>query len=264
MSSPNDILITPVTNPETDLPGVFNCIAQSFGAQIQETLWLAVNPSYDTPQGRQRGIHHLQHRYEHVTRNRDGDPNTVFIKATVRAEPGDENSPGGLDADGRKIVGMAIWQQASFVEGYGDVPSTVYPEEDLEDLDPREARFARQMFASMWRRRVEVAREKAEAAVEGDDGGVPAIFVLDMCAVDPGYQRRGIAKGLVRWGLEEARRRGGLECTTEATVMGLGVYKREGFREEEGNDGALVYEVDEEFRDRRLLPVVFLRTGGGS
>lgn len=256
MSSSNELRLTPLANPDTDLPGFFNCIASSFGGQIRDPLWLAINPSYETPQGRQRGIEHLRDRYDHVTRNKDGDLNTVFIKATLPAEDGDENGPGGLDSEGRKIVGMAIWQQASFVDGYGDVPINAVPDSDLEDLPPKEQRFAQQMFGSMWKRRVEVTKEKADSGAQP-----PAIFVLDMCAVDPGYQRRGIAKALVRWGLEEAERRGGLECTTEATSMGKGVYKKEGFNEEgEGKD--VVYEVDQEFKDRWIPPVVFLRTGG--
>ena len=86
-------------------------------------------------------------------------------------------------------------------------------------------RFAAQMFRSLWKRRIAYAKEKKSA-------NPPAIFVLDICAVDPEFQRRGIAGKLVEWGLEEAKRRGGLECTTEGSSMGRGVYVRLGFKDE--------------------------------
>lgn len=114
-------------------------------------------------------------------------------------------------------------------------------------------RFAAQMFRSLWKRRIEYIKEVA------DSGRTPpAIFTLDMCAVDPRFQRRGIAGKLVEAGLAEARRRGDLECTTEGSVMGHPVYRKLGFKDE-GN-GEIVYEVDDEFKSWDKPPNVFLRT----
>ncbi len=61
----------------------------------------------------------------------------------------------------------------------------------------------------------------------------------------------------MEWGLEEARRRGNLEAVTEASVMGRRAYERLGFRPQ----AEIVYEVDEEFRDRDRPSNLFMRTG---
>lgn len=81
--------------------------------------------------------------------------------------------------------------------------------------------------------------------------------MLDLCAVDPAFQRRGVASRLVEWGLQEAQRRGGLECLTEASVMGRLAYERLGFRPE----GEIEYKVDEEFRTRSMPSNLYMRTG---
>jgi GNAT superfamily N-acetyltransferase len=239
------VLIEPVDSPD-DLPQVNHCVSEAFGRQARDAVWLAVNPHWDTHQGQQQGVVRLLQRWQSIKQNKDGRPNTIFLKATL---PDPENETK------RIIVGMAIWQQASFVDGYGDPPS-----DDMEDavksLSPTEARFARQMFRSLWKRRIEVTKEKV-------DSEPPAIFVLDMCAVDPNYQRRGIAGKLVQWGLDEARVRGGLECTTEASSMGRGPYIKLGFQPE-GDGADLIYEVDEDFMDRDKPPNLFLRTGDSS
>jgi GNAT superfamily N-acetyltransferase len=178
-------------------------------------------------------------RFSSITKNRDGQPNTVFVKATLSDT----------------IAGLAIWQQASVVDGFGDAPSDLNKGGFLEKLYPgneAEQRFLTQADASLFGRRREIIKEKASASP-------PAVFVMDLCAVDPQFQRRGIARKLVQWGLDEAERRGNLECITEASTMGRLVYLQQGFKQE---GGETVYKVDEEFRDRDLPSNIVLRTGG--
>lgn len=242
MPTPQDLQITPITNP-TDLPQAFHIISEAFGRQAKDAVWLVLNPTWDTPSGQNHGTAKLTKKLENITKNKDGKPNTILLKATLP----DENN-GGIE---RRIVGFAIWQQASFVDGHGDPPSDDLGS-SLDGLEEGEKRFAQQMFRSLWQRRIAYAREK-EGTVS------PAIFVLDMCVVDPGFQRRGIAGKLVEWGLAEAKARGGLECTTEGSSMGREVYRRLGFKDE--GVGDIVYEVEEEFRARDKPPNVFLRTG---
>lgn len=254
-----DVVVEPVTSAD-DFPQIYHCISEAFGRQIKDTIWMAMNPHWDSPEGQQKGAAGLLKRWQSgITTNKDGQPNTTILKATLR-DPQDGFRP--------KIVGAAIWSQASFVRGYGD-PPTNNPAAAIEEqiACPTERRFATQMYASLWKRRVEVAREKADhyREVESDNEGTkktppPAIFALDTCAVDPAFQRRGVAGKLVAWGLEEAQRRGGLECTTEASPMGRVVYKRLGFRAEKGAEEDLVYEVDEEFEGRDKPEIVFMRT----
>lgn len=238
----SEVRVEPVSNPE-DFAQINYCLSESFGRQARDAIWLVLNPRWETPQGQEEGATSLRKRWESTTKDKEGRPNTVFLKATL-PDPEDETK--------QRIVGMAVWVQASFVDGYGDPPS-----EDLGDalnsLDPNDARFANQVFRSLWRRRLEVTREKANS-------DPPAIFVLDLCGVDPNFQRRGVAGKLVQWGLDEAKRRGNLECTTEASSMGRGAYMKLGFKPE-GSGADVIYNVDEEFEGRDVPPNVFLRTG---
>lgn len=235
-----DVLVQPVDSPD-DFAQIYHCMSEAFGRQIKESIWIAMNSNWNSPEGQKEGAAKLRDRWQSATTNKAGDPNTVILKATV---------PDPQDSFKLKVIGAAIWTQASFVEGYGD-PPTDSPA-GLAALDPTEKRFASQMYRSLWKRRVSLAREKA-------DSDSPAMFILDVCAVDPAFQRRGAAGKLVAWGLEEANRRGGLQCTTEASVMGRAVYRRLGFTAE-GAEEDLVYDVDEEFSDRDMPGVLFMQT----
>lgn len=235
-----NVLVRPVDSPD-DFTQIYHCMSEAFGCQIKESIWIAMNPNWNSSEGQREGASKLLARWQSATKNKEGHPNTVILKATL---------PDPQDGFKLKIVGAAIWIQASFVDGYGD-PPTDSPA-DLAALTPTERRFASQMYHSLWKRRVSLAWEKAKS-------DLPAMFILDICAVDPAFQRRGVAGKLVAWGLEEAKRRGGLECTTEASPMGRVVYKRLGF----GTEGAgedIVYEVDEEFRSRDKPEILFMRT----
>ncbi|ORY05825.1 hypothetical protein BCR34DRAFT_632815 [Clohesyomyces aquaticus] len=240
--STKDLRVEPIVNP-ADLAQAFRCTSEAFGRQTNDAVWTVTNPGWDTPAGQTSGTARLLKRWESITTNQDGKPNTVFLKATL------PTSTGG--ATHRTVVGLAIWQQCSFIPGYGDPPSDDIGS-DLDALDPADRRFASQMCCSLFKRRIEYVKEKAIA-------DPPATFVLDICAVDPAFQRRGIAGKLVQWGLDEAKRRGDLEATTEASGMGRGVYEKLGFRGE--GTGDIVYVVNEEFREREKPPNVFLRTG---
>ncbi|EAW20393.1 GNAT family N-acetyltransferase [Aspergillus fischeri NRRL 181] len=234
------VLVQPVDSPD-DFTQIYHCMSEAFGRQIKDSIWIAMNPNWNSSDGQREGASKLLERWQSSTKNKDGHPNTVILKATL---------PDPQDGFKLKIVGAAIWTQGSFVDGYGD-PPTDSPA-DLAALTPTERRFASQMYRSVRKRRVSLAREKAKS-------DPPAMFILDICAVDPAFQRRGVAGKLVAWGLEEAKRRGGLECTTEASPMGRVVYRRFGF-EAEGAGKDLVYEVDEEFRTRDKPEVLFMRT----
>jgi GNAT superfamily N-acetyltransferase len=234
----SDVRIETITNPE-DFTGAFKASANAFGHQTKDAVWIAFNPGWDTPEGAKAGAQRMVDRFSSITKNRDGQPNTVFVKATLSDT----------------IAGLAIWQQASVVDGFGDAPSDLNKGGFLEKLYPgneAEQRFLTQADASLFGRRREIIKEKASASP-------PAVFVMDLCAVDPQFQRRGIARKLVQWGLDEAERRGNLECITEASTMGRLVYLQQGFKQE---GGETVYKVDEEFRDRDLPSNIVLRTGG--
>jgi GNAT superfamily N-acetyltransferase len=235
-----------IERPE-DIIHAFDCVCEAFGRQAQDGIFLAMNPGWETPRGKELGAARMVTRWRATTKDKDGQPNAVFLKATL---------PDSEQKGERIIAGFAIWVQVSSVQGYGDLPvEDLRKAMDLEALYPgneAEQRYLYQVMASLHRRRMEIIKEKATAVP-------PMVMALDMCAVDPAYQRKGIARKLVQWGLDEARRRGGLEAITEASSMGRHVYEKMGFQAE-GPD--IEYTVDSEFESRRRPPNVFMRTHG--
>lgn len=244
MASTQDSTVISPVESEQDLYQANYCVSEAFGRQAKDAVWMMMNPNWDTESGLHLNAQSLIKRWKSTTTNKDGNPNTIFLKATLP----------DADKDGeRKVVGMAIWTQLSYVEGHGD-PFNGDMAEALARLDDTDKRFADQMFRSLWKRRLEYIKQVSESG-----RNPPAIFTLDLCAVDPAYQRRGIAGKLVQWGLEEAKRRGNLECTTEGSAMGRPVYRKLGFKDE--GVGDIVFEVEDEFQSRDKPPNVFLRTG---
>jgi GNAT superfamily N-acetyltransferase len=234
-----------IIDDDQDFTQAFAIISKCFGRQTNDGFWKAMNPGWDTPDGAAAGTNRMVKRWQSGTKNNSGEPNTVHLKATV---------PDPKDPGHRVIAGIAIWAQHSMIDGMGDKPSTdIDTAANLDDLYPGnevEQRFLRQTFASFVSQRVKTLEEKATTSS-------PATFSLDLCVVDPDFQRRGIANKLVEWGLEEARRRGGLESTTEGSAMGRFVYQKLGFKPVE----EVVYDVDAEFQHRKLPPNLFMRTG---
>ncbi|GKT51493.1 uncharacterized protein ColSpa_11674 [Colletotrichum spaethianum] len=241
-----DVQIEVISQPE-DFTQIYKVVSNAFGHQVHDGVFMSMNPGWDTPEGQAFHASRMTKRFGSVTKNNKGEPNTVFLKATLP----DPNQSGQ-----RIIVGMAIWVQQSAVEGHGDPPpKDLIKDLNLESIFPgneTEQRYAAACMGSLHKRREEVIREKAMS----DE---PAVFVLDMCGVDPKFQGKGIAKKLVQWGLDEAKRRGELELLLEASTMGRLVYSKLGFKQ----DGPEIeYEVDEQFAHRDRPSNIFMRTGG--
>ncbi|KAJ6780091.1 hypothetical protein PWT90_01020 [Aphanocladium album] len=222
----------------------FGPMCEAFGAQTQDAIFMGLNPGWDTPDGRQKGEERLAERFTTRTFNRDEKPNTIFLNAIV-VDPTTKQ---------RVVAGMAVWEQASTVVGYGDLP----PEDEGADMgieaiypgDVVQQMFWTDVMASLHARRWQAVRDSAAVSP-------PAIMALDICAVDPRFQGHGIGSKLVEWGLEEAKARGDLEAVTEASVMGRRVYQKLGF-EQEGPE--TVYNVDASLSKYPLPSNVFLRT----
>lgn len=237
-----------VDRPE-DLEQAVHCVSEAFGRQAQDGVWIAMNPGWETPSGRASGAARMVARWRETTMDKKGNPNTMFLKATVP----------GMQPDGERIVaGLAIWVQASCVEGHGDPPAEdVAKSMNLESLYPGnepEQRYLTQVITSLHRPRTEVIKEVASATP-------PAVMVLDLCAVDPAHQRKGIARELVQWGLDESKRRGELETILEGSSMGRHVYRQMGF---EAQEPEIEYYVDEEFATRSRPSNIFMRRRNGS
>lgn len=229
-----------VIQEEEDIVKGFSCAAKTFGHQIHDGIWMAANPGWDTRDGEASGAARLVKRFQNTTKDNEGNPNTIFIKATVPSTG--------------KLVGFAIWEQASVVPGYGEKPiEDMSTGQDLEQLYPGnrdEQLYFADLVRSLHSQRIAVVKSRAADAI-------PAVFALDLCCVDPDFQGQGIAKKLVVWGLEESKRRGGLEAVLEASAMGRHVYSKLGFVQE---GPEIAYQVDEKFKDRVLPSNIFMRT----
>ncbi|KAK5045542.1 hypothetical protein LTR84_009160 [Exophiala bonariae] len=234
-----EVLVEQVKDPE-DFQTCFECLAEAFGRQADDNLWISTNPGWDTPEGARKNAERM------IDHWRKSDSNTLHLKATI---PDDQNPAS------RRIVGFAIWSQISMVPGQGQKPKEWKPS-DFEMHHPddeRERRYASQMLNSLQSQRRAYMLERANKSP-------PYVMALDICAVHPSYQRRGIASKLVQWGLGEAKRRGDLEAITEGSVRGRHVYQKLGF----SADGPEIeYQLDEEFANRISPSNLFMRTGSG-
>ncbi|KAF4867736.1 hypothetical protein CGCSCA1_v013093 [Colletotrichum siamense] len=243
-AGPQEPLIEVITQAE-DFHQAADAAINAFCHQARDGVYMGMNPGWDTPEGVAASAERMAARWRSVTANKQGQPNTVFLKATVP----DPERPGQ-----RRIAGMAIWLQASAVEGYGEPsPADLKKSLGVDALYPdneTEQRYLAQCIGSLHRRRTEVIKQKATA-------NPPAVFALDLCAVDPKFQGRGAAKKLVLWGLDEAKRRGGLEAILEGSSMGRHVYSKLGFKQE---GPEIEYHVDD-FPERSRPSNIFMRTG---
>jgi len=233
----DEVRVELIKDPE-DFEQCFDCLAEAFGRQVKDEIWIGSNPGWDTSAGAHRNTEHM------IDRWRKANENTLHLKATIP----DTRQPGS-----RRIVGFAIWVQLSMVPSQGERPHEWKPS-DFEAQHPGnelEQRYVSQMLNSLQRSRRAYVSEIA--------GGTHAsAMALDICAVNPAFQRRGVASKLVEWGLIEAKQRGNLEALTEASSMGRHVYSKLGFKQ---RGPEIQYELDEDFADRIPPSNLFMRTG---
>lgn len=68
---------------------------------------------WDTEEGQIKHSDDMIQQWKSASKNKDGLPNVVFIKATVP----NPDKPGE-----RVVAGLSIWKQLSLVKGYGVSP----------------------------------------------------------------------------------------------------------------------------------------------
>lgn len=242
-----DISVSPVTT-EDPFPDLFKASSAAFGGQANDAFWTALFPGWETSEGAERAVERMKGRWRSISNDKEGRPTTVFLQASIPTP----------DEQGRRVVGMAIWCQYSAVDGWGvKLPADSFEEiRDKLGLADRIPDEDRQRWIA---RGFEcLTADRAKAIQEASTRDPPAIFVLDELAVHPDAQKRGIAGRLASWGLEEAHKRG-LECTTEGSVMGRGVYAKLGFKIVKQIDWDMGSTQKEGYREPP--DNVFMRTG---
>ena len=186
----SEVTVSLISDPE-DFKPIYRLVSEAFGRQAADAIWTSMQPTWDTPEGQAAGATKLAGQLANTKTNNAGQPNVLFVKGVI----------------GGEIAGFAIWQQLSAVEGFGDQPKKGPDMEaalSLETLYPDDEpmrRWLLQVFKSFYQRRDAVLDEKRAAYEAGKTDKPPAVFYLAMCAVDPKFQRRGVAAEMVKFGI---------------------------------------------------------------
>ncbi|KAF2765597.1 acyl-CoA N-acyltransferase [Teratosphaeria nubilosa] len=178
---------------DADMHRVFECAAKAFARN--EPFFDLVYPEHWTKEGVKIGS-------ERMIKIKNSDPNTIFLKA--------------VDPRTGEIMGMAKWN----VYGNTNTLPDMSPVTDMGDYwkTPEEKQYAIEA--------VNTFLEDRHDAIKTRNGNLVS---LDILAIDPAYQRRGVGGALVRWGTDKADKLG-VEAVVESSIFGKGLYEKNGFR----------------------------------
>jgi GNAT superfamily N-acetyltransferase len=175
---------------DADMHRIFSIAALAFDRN--EPFWDLMYPNHWTEEGKRAGG-------ERMLKTKHEDPNTIFLKA-VGPETGE-------------IMGMAKWNVYDNV--MPDMSEITDAGDHWESKDDRE--YATAMVNAFLKDRNE--------AVKAGQGNLVS---LDILAIDPAYQRRGVGSALVKWGTDKADEMG-VDAVVESSVFGKGLYQKNGF-----------------------------------
>ena len=173
---------------EADMHRLFEIASLAF--KDNEPFWDACYPEHWTPAGRKAGG-------DRFLAIKQGDPKTTYLKA--------------IDDSTGEIAGFAKC----------NVFEDRFPERGLAEGDYWESEEAREYAQHL----IDEFNKDRVAYVKKANGNV---VNLDILAIDPKFQRRGIGGKLVAWGTEQADERD-FEAIVESSVFGKGLYEKNGF-----------------------------------
>ncbi|CAK3896487.1 GNAT family acetyltransferase like [Lecanosticta acicola] len=174
---------------DTDMDRIFELACLAFGRD--DHMWNAMWPKHWTEKGRKDGAERMRH-------SKNTDPNTVYLKA--------------VNLTSGEIMGMAKW---NFYVNGASPPSAEVSAHYWDD--PRGKEYFDKVLPLFVARRNE--------AVQRTGGNVVS---LDILAIDPAHQRKGVGDALVKWGVKKADELG-LESVVESSPFGRGLYAKNGF-----------------------------------
>ncbi|XXH02201.1 hypothetical protein Hte_008569 [Hypoxylon texense] len=207
---------------DEDIPTCFQILSKSFGhdAPFVDIYF----PGHDTPSGQVQGAKRL-------AAWKQTDKNSTFLKAVIRAGP--ENQ--------ERIIGFAVWTYMK------EAPSAKLTEvENVEEVWPDEE--DREFMTRLWRDYV-IPRSRAINMSQNK-----GVYVLELLAVHPDYQRLGAGTALVKWGTKAADERG-LKAVVEGTPVARRLYEQCGLRTEIEE---MRFDVGDEFAARKKPKLVFM------
>ncbi|CAJ2506491.1 Uu.00g006210.m01.CDS01 [Anthostomella pinea] len=164
----------------------------SLAFQRNEPMWDLMWPLHWETSGRKQAA-------DRMREIRKSSPHAKYMKA--------------VDADSGVIIGMAKWiiYSNNTLPGKSEVKHVNYWNDEEE-----------MAFASIM---AKLFLEERNAAIRKSGGN---LVCLDVLAIDPEYQRRGVGVALVRWGTDKADELG-VEAVVESSVYGKGLYEKNGF-----------------------------------
>ncbi|KAF2212425.1 hypothetical protein CERZMDRAFT_41581 [Cercospora zeae-maydis SCOH1-5] len=174
---------------DKDVPRLFEIACLAFDRN--EHIWDIMWPQHWTPEGRAAGA-------ARMLKTKQTTPWTTYVKA--------------VDTETNEIVGMAKW---NLWENHQIQSSD--PELEWYGNDEKEWRYGKALMDSFLQER--------NRAIEERKG---TLMNLDILTVDPKWQRKGVGDALVKWGTEEADRRG-VDAVVESSPFGRRLYEKHGF-----------------------------------
>ncbi|KAI1275437.1 hypothetical protein F5Y07DRAFT_370036 [Xylaria sp. FL0933] len=209
---------------DEDIPTCFKILSESFGhdAPFVDIYF----PKHDTPAGQVQGSSRLM-----AWKNASQD--SVFLKAVKPAGDG----VGIRD----QIVGLAVWTHMKDIP-----PQKLEDAEKVEEVWPdiNDQKF----MATLWE---DYVKPRSQAV---RDSGGNGVYVLELLAVHPDYQRLGAGTALVSWGVE-ASDRSQVKAVVEGTPAGRRLYEKCGFSAEIEE---MIFDTGEEFAERAKPKLIFM------
>ncbi|KAI0886506.1 uncharacterized protein GGS22DRAFT_114338 [Annulohypoxylon maeteangense] len=207
---------------DEEIPTCFEILSKSFsnGAPFVDIYF----PHHDTPSGQAQGSKRLLEW-------KKSSSDSTFLKAVARGNHGEQEH----------IIGLAVWtymKEAPHAELDKDENVVeVWPDED-----------DREYMTRLWRDYV-IPRTQAIAASDGK-----GVYVLELLAVHPDYQRLGAGTALVKWGTKAADEQG-IKAVVEGTPVARRLYEQSGFH---AKIGEMRFDTGEEFAGRRKPNLIFM------
>ncbi|KAI2636962.1 acyl-CoA N-acyltransferase [Hypomontagnella submonticulosa] len=207
---------------DEDIPTCFQVLSKSFGhnAPFVDIYF----PNHDTPSGQAQGSKRL-------TAWKQSPDGSIFLKAAKRSGDGGQE----------QIVGLAIW---TFMKEAP--PAELEKAENVEEVWPD--KDDREYMTRLWR---EYVIPRTQTINESDGKGV---YVLELLAVHPDYQRLGAGTALVQWGTKAADEQR-VKAVVEGTPAGRRCYEKCGFKPQIEE---MRFDVGEEFKERKKPKLIFL------
>jgi len=207
---------------DEEIPASFQLVSKSFShdAPFIDNLF----PGHDTPSGQVQGS-------KRFALWKQSSKTSTFLKAVKQADQEGEN----------QIIGFAVWTYLKEAQ-----PRKLEEVENVEEVWPDKAN--REFMARLWS---EFMQPRSQVIRDLHGQGV---YVLELLAVHPEYQRYGAGTALVKWGTKAADELG-VKAIVEGTQVGRHLYEKCGFHVEIEE---MRFDVGEEFAGRRKPKLTFL------